>query len=842
MKIHNKNKKVSRSSIPLSYLIYFLSLFIIIGVIVILNLNFIASQFRNYVYEKGYNAINKNSISESLISIPGNYFDSIKVHNRFDSIYLDIDFKNYSILRDKVTSSLKTGFIFNDGSKVKAQLRTKDKTYNVKLRIKGDNIDHIDTKKWSLRCHISDDKTFYQGMKYFSIQHPKVRGFHGQLITDTLRKKYGLMTPRRFYINLVLNGDDLGIMEVEEHFSKELLEYNQRKESSIFKFDEDDCWRYGENFDWTNSPVDVFQGNKIIPYTSQDFYMKRGFSLLRAFADNKKNASEVFDIKEVATYLALSQFIGIEHGTRWGNIRFYYNPYIDKLQPIGYDDNFNERVEYNKIIASPFFQKLLDDKLIYNEYILKLRMIISDFGNGNFINVIRNVENDVLNSLSKEFFLLERVNKTFFTLRKKIIISEVFNEKSLDYNTKKHVQVFFYNESNSSQIDIINCSNNKITDIKMIGDSLSHITGVLEPFGKKTFDMIKPISFNSKFSYSLDKNKSKVYKVHPILQYKSSHIEDESYLDELITKGIFYLNDNALILKQGDWRFNKNIYIKDYDYFKIDESTNIELDGCGIFSNIPVYIIGSKYKRICFTGTNGGGFLHVSNAFKSSTLNYVDFKSFTSVNSNTHLLTGSVSFYNSDVNISHCSFADNDSEDILNVINSHFDIDHIKVYNTKSDGIDFDYSKGTLRDSNFSYVGKLSGGDSIDLSGSDVIIQDCLFENVGDKSISVGESSVATISNVSIKSSSVGIASKDNSKVFCENIKFDEIKFKEFMVYIKKPQYKSPSLIVDDNCSYDINSSICQRNCVLVINDITLNPSALNVSSLYDTIMYSEKN
>jgi hypothetical protein len=235
-------------------------------------------------------------------------------------------------------------------------------------------------------------------------------------------------------------------------------------------------------------------------------------------------------------------------------------------------------------------------------------------------------------------------------------------------------------------------------------------------------------------------------------------------------------------------------------------------------------------------------FLHVSNAYKSSTLSHVDFKSFTSVNSATHLLTGSISFYNSDVNISDCSFADNDSEDILNVINSHFDIDHIKVYNTKSDGIDFDYSKGTLRDSNFSSVGKLSGGDSIDLSGSDVIIQDCLFENVGDKSISVGESSVATISNVSIKSSSVGIASKDNSKVFCKNIKFDKIKFKEFMVYIKKPQYKIPSLIVDDNCSYDINSSICQKNCVLMINDITVNPSALNVSSLYDTIMYSEKN
>ena len=65
--------------------------------------------------------------------------------------------------------------------------------------------------------------------------------------------------------------------------------------------------------------------------------------LLTDFINGKKSPSKVFDCMTTGYYFALNRLLGTSHGHRWGNLRFYFNPYVEKLELIGFDDNFQER-------------------------------------------------------------------------------------------------------------------------------------------------------------------------------------------------------------------------------------------------------------------------------------------------------------------------------------------------------------------------------------------------------------------------------------------------------------------------------------------------------------------
>ena len=54
-------------------------------------------------------------------------------------------------------------------------------------------------------------------------------------------KDEDILTTRYGFISVKLNGKSLGIYAYEEHFDKQLLEYNQRREAPILKFNEEGC-------------------------------------------------------------------------------------------------------------------------------------------------------------------------------------------------------------------------------------------------------------------------------------------------------------------------------------------------------------------------------------------------------------------------------------------------------------------------------------------------------------------------------------------------------------------------------------------------------------------------
>ena len=72
-----------------------------------------------------------------------------------------------------------------------------------------------------------------------------------------------------------------------------------------------------------------------------------------------------------------------------------------------------------------------------------------------------------------------------------------------------------------------------------------------------------------------------------------------------------------------------------------------------------------------------------------------------------------------------------------------FLLNSVFIDNTLSDGLDLDFSKGSILHSERSNI----GGDALDFSGSKVILRNTKANNVKDKAVSAGERSDVDINN-----------------------------------------------------------------------------------------------
>ena len=95
------------------------------------------------------------------------------------------------------------------------------------------------------------------------------------------------------------------------------------------------------------------------------------------------------------------------------------------------------------------------------------------------------------------------------------------------------------------------------------------------------------------------------------------------------------------------------------------------------------------------------------------------------------------------------------------------------------------------------------GNDCIDISNS--IVKGNIFfaENVGDKSLSIGEKSQVNINNLNIINSEIGVAVKDNSITVLENINLSNITL-PIAVFVKKREYGPAKLEIKN---FNLNKS-----------------------------------
>ncbi len=777
--------------------------------------------FGGFSQKKGYMSNLKQSLSFSTLV----NFVKGKIPRTVETIFIDIKFKNLTKIQKERSEALIKKVLKSD-EYVPANVSFAGKKVKVNIRLKGDLLDHLEGKKWSYRIKTKGDNTIF-GMKQFSIHHPKTRNYVYEWAFHKFLKKEGLVALRYKFIKVILNGEDLGVYAVEEHFEKRLIENNNKKAGPIIRFNEDLYWEsilisnrdgvtplhdYNGVF---SSNIDAFKSNQILNDSLKFTNFTKAISLLESFRSGEKSTSEVFDIDLLSTYYAMIDLYGANHGLSWTGLRYYFNPISSYLEPIGFDAVAGFPINYivadienslnsNDSGIKDYMSLIFDDQEFNKLYIKKLTKFSSKSYLDSLFSELENELNDNLNILYSEWPFI-KLDKNMLYDNQKVIRQFL--------NPPKAVQAYTsFKNDNKIQLTISNIQTLPITiESLIVNDSIKINTDKIvllkgKKFNKKVsytnVDFIIPKkiilsdSIPLKINYSITgTNTTKLVDVFPWNNFKKSFVENDYIrkIDNTSNFNFIKRYEDSIVFKKGTYKISEDIHISANSKVILNEGTTIDLlNNASIISKSPFFMKGTREApiKIISSDSTGQG-LFLLKAGSESVLNNVIFENLSAPKKHSWSLTGAITFYESDVNIRNCLFNNNIiGDDYLNIVRSYFSITDSDFTNVNADAFDSDFSTGFMKNVVFENI----GNDGIDVSGTKLEIYNLTMTKVSDKGISAGEKSNIIADIVDINNSEIAICCKDKSTILISNcnINFNTIGITAFQ---KKPEFGPANII-----------------------------------------------
>ena len=737
-------------------------------------------------------------------------------------IYLNINQKNTYQLeqnRHKILKNINLKSVSNRAHQefveVPGSITLNDKNLRSDIRLKGDRKIHFQSKEnSSYKLNLKKDNYFDQ-MKKFSLQKPRIRNYLHEWIFHELLGEGNLIKINYDFYDFYLNGEYQGYYNLEEGFGKTLIERNNRRNGPIFSIfeeikeaSEDQKFElYNKNY-WTKKEnIQVAQ---------------KAVQNLNNFLSGNVSAEKVFDINKWAWFFAVVDLTYTYHGAVLKSVKFYFNPINEKIEPIGYDGhrllpNFNKSIlpykpNLNKTIfdlandndsykwlKNIFFQNKKINKEFYKEYIKSVNTISDKSYLDNFFKK-RKKEIDRINAgIYTDDYIYDYDGSResgigiYYYDKKDIYRRAEFLLDKIKINKTKLFVELNYNELKISSFDKNNIVLTNLTlicnpeNLKFKNIDLSNTQINLSIKDQKIFHNCDKISFideinNFEYIYEINKynnfkNLNNFFNINNYKEYFNEH------------------ENNVLELKKNILELKESVYIPKNYKVKISPSQKIILlNGATIYSNSPWEAVGDESNKILITGrsNNYGGGLIITDTNEKSVFNHVDFEYLDGFKKNPHIggiIMGAVNFNNTQVLLKNIFVNNIDTEDSINIFNSRFDIENCYFSNIFSDAIDFDFSEGKAKNIEFNLI----GNDALDFSGSKAIVEDIFFNRIGDKVVSVGENSRVKIFNLKGKNSLIGVASKDGSNTYLENANFTNVEY-PFTAYKKKEVYEFGNL------------------------------------------------
>lgn len=799
------------------------------------------------------------------------------------TIYLDIPFDSMLTLTEKREKALRIGILLSsDDDYVPAEIHINDaKKYAVDLRLKGDWTDHLMTSKWSYRIHVNDAEGAIFGMQRFSLQAPITRNyvhewtFHQNLIME------GILTTRYDFVNVVINGEHKGIYAIEESFTEDLLESQQRREGVIFRYDENLLWT-----DWANggfwptvkdfwisgtaenSEITPFRSNHIAGDAVLQAELQSGVDLLNAFRNQRIPAEQVLDEELWGRFYAVTDLWAGGHAAYSHNYRFYYNPVTGLIEPVVFDalalyeaftfdeigypflegDFFRSTgiqkayVETLERITKPQYLQTLEAEFgaevsLYNQTLLQ------EYTNRTAPSAIEipwNILRERASSLANNINPVQPIRGNYQVVGD-VLQLDLVNLMVLPVELR---ELRWGDETVS--LDALQCSGTTCD----VGLASVQDTFVLTPTAEDKNALIVPFQLPMDVFASAHSAEEEITLF--VNLYGGSNTFEipilTNYVPEGITAGalptatleealaahefLHILSDHQLALEQGVWDVNTDLILPEGYSLNIPRGTMLRFGtGISFIARGSVDMFGTEDEPITITSQNGawGGML-ILKAEDTSDWEYVTIGEMSGIPYPGLGITGGVTFYQSDVNIRISQIGNNQTEDAINVIRSEFAFEQVEFLNAPSDAFDGDFVHGTVSHCSFHDI----AGDGVDVSGSHVSVDNSYFVNLGDKAISAGEHSQVTATNLTIRDVGIGVASKDLSDVTISTSSIEGARVAGLAAYIKKPQYGAGTISATDvEILDDSTAALCQTKSEITLNGVSIPPQDFDVDALY---------
>ncbi len=811
----------------------------------------------------------------ALARAPGNYLRARLSPPDLERIEIDIKFKHLHRLHEKRNEALRRGVLIKtEGDYVPALIRHNGKEVNVKLRLKGDLPEHWRTDKLSLRIHVSGEDHLF-GMRRFSIQAPVTRGYHLEPLFHLHLRREGVLSPRYFFVNVTVNGKDIGLMAVEEHFSKELLESQQRRDGVILRFDETLWWEHvmlttkpGPFARVETSFLRPYLSSRVAASESLTAQWKLAAGLLRGFVDGELPAGAVFDLELMARFMAVAEVWRAPHSLAWINRRFYLNPLTSRLEPIGFDGNLHAQYEDSGLInlADEFSKRLVADDEFRAVFVRTLRRISREMADGTVGSYLKEVEGEFLRAVHLETPTLAPLDITSFeewATAKMAITEENFGhfqaslgdpEMKLPSPVVAHLQQGpggpFLDVTNTLPVEITietlrfrTGSNGegpevvtRVPDVLPLSlaptPRIGSVTRVQIPFvpppgGVDAIEGTVRVR-GQRWLYSFEAT-----------AYPESLVANplpEVELREVLAAHPFLIRSGGasqLEVRPGTWSVERTLILPSGVGLKLGPNTTLRFAvDAGIIARGPLRFSGTEREPVVLEGIANQPWagVFVVESEDPSHWSHVEVRNTGGFHDPQLGLTGGVTFRRNRVSLENCRFSGNRAEDALNIIRSEFSLTDVDIVETRSDALDADFTTGTIVGGRIAGI----GGDAVDLSGSTVEVSGVRFEDIHDKALSVGEASTVVVRNITVERAGTAVASKDGSRVDLSDSAIRGIVHVALMAYSKKPVYGGAELVTAGVSVLEAErSAIAQVGSRVTIDGAELAAEELDVDALY---------
>ena len=629
---------------------------------------------------------------------------------------------------------------------VSAHFKTTDYEGPIKIRYRGNQANHWNAYKKSFLVKFPRKKLF-QGMRELTLVIPTDRRYFAMSLNNYRSQKMGLLAPKESFVNLKINGSDHGVYLAFEHWSQEWIEKQplspnslilgiRDKASSLPSIYTKDGISYWQswNADLTNMPSALEPVLNLINIV-EHATDEEFIKIIPLVAD-----LEGFYGRDVISILS-----GVYHNagdsTGSNNLVLLFDATEGRFKPIPYNSVLFTKKEASNInhVGEPSSLQ----KRIWNvpQFKAQRDKYFKDYVKNNLSNDLAFTSN-LINKIKPLFYKDNAKAKNNFYFRNRI--------EKLEEAAKAYFNDPFNRLNDQHDLD-------KLPHLKRDGMQL---TG----------------SFKNLYQAIISPH-----------QFVQQHPQ-------------FLLRKNQLFLPSGNYFSPNTIVIPADTQLTIAPRTKIWLgDKASIISYSPVIARGTINKPISFRAARSDqpwGVFAIFNTNRHSVFSHTIFQTGSQATINGSLVSGMLALHNADGTIINSRFEKAQGDDGLNTKGGLVTIKNNLFKDNSSDSLDVDFVHPYSTVTNNQFYN--TGGDAIDLSWSNILINDNIVDGCSDKAISIGERSEPLIRDNILKNCDMGIAIKDQSNATIKDNRLINNRL-AISLYQKKPVFGGSRVTLKNN-------------------------------------------
>jgi hypothetical protein len=645
-----------------------------------------------------------------------------------------------------------------------------------KVRLTGDFKDHIDKENIITSLKLKLKNKSLSNIVKLKLLNPESRFGLNEIMLSALLRQYGVISPRTTFAAVQV-GKSKKLMLLQEDHTKEMMEYNKKREDFLIKGSE----TIGNILLGTNPPKEytLFEiDNKKYADKSHrhisaldtlrevNNIIQEGSSINWPFLDHT-NSFKFQDFSIFYLILAASE---AGHAAVFYNNHLYYDSALKKFTPVYYDGNvrpFDFGVRY--FIGEEAYSKIL------------LNANAEAWSRA--ISVIDNILSGAV--LVPEFEQIKRYQSSFMGN-----LHSTYLEKQL--KDRRAIERFL-NKIRSNLIEM---------QVDRIAISSMNVT---PPSSKHSINLSKLKLKNNLRSIYIDrsyidalKNKNNSTCLNSDL-FDVCEAMDGGISQDRAISNLKHDNSSArpisIYIARGDPVISpSSSYELKFGSGNTLEILNFNPDRDSVF--VSAEVISIHCEKRCQVVIKNAKLknikIEIDYALRKKA--GVSFSEFSMINGYRNL-SGGLNIIESELDNVSIRVANAQWEDAFNCIRCSGNISDIEVRNAVSDGVDIDFSDLELG----SVVVLASGNDCVDVSSGKYLIHELKAEACGDKALSIGEASQMSVRNLQVTRASIGIAIKDSSVLYRPENYRDLFNFvdviTDFATYNKKQEYGTGRII-----------------------------------------------